>query len=210
MARLPLDPRLSRALLESKRFHAQRELLAIVSGLSVPDVRMGDDPAAGAAFDDSKSEFSGLLKLWSAYRMAREGPRRELRRWCKERQLSLLRLSEWDDVYTQVVDRARDLGIVAQTAEGKLHRRASLLAGGLLHHGRVARRGRRVHGNARRAFSYLPGFAAGPPASSLGHGGQHRRDFACVCAACRGNRADVDRGRCVASGQAGISGAGLG
>jgi ATP-dependent helicase HrpA len=129
MARLPLDPRLSRALLESKRFHAQRELLAIVSGLSVPDVRMGDDPAA-AAFDDGKSEFSGLLKLWSAYRMARESPRRELRRWCKERQLSLLRLSEWDDVYTQVVDRARDLGIIAQKPAASytgVHR--SLLAG---------------------------------------------------------------------------------
>jgi ATP-dependent helicase HrpA len=130
MARLPLDPRLSRALLESKRFHAQRELLAIVSGLSVPDVRIGDDPAAGAAFDDTKSEFSGLLKLWSAYRMTREGPRRELRRWCKERQLSLLRLSEWDDVYSQVVDRARELGIIAQTPKASytgVHR--SLLAG---------------------------------------------------------------------------------
>src|SRR5258708_34634120 len=66
MARLPLDPRLGRALLESKRFHAQRELLAIVSGLSVPDGRMGDDPAA-PALDDSKSGFSGLLNLWSAY-----------------------------------------------------------------------------------------------------------------------------------------------
>jgi ATP-dependent helicase HrpA len=130
MARLPLDPRLSRALLESKRFRAQRELLAIVAGLSVPDVRVGDDPPADAAFEDSKSEFSGLLKLWSAYRMAREGPRRELRRWCKERQLSLLRLSEWDDVYTQVVDRAREIGIIAQSPKASytgVHR--SLLAG---------------------------------------------------------------------------------
>ena len=113
MARLPLDPRLSRALLESQRFHAESELLAIVSGLSVPDVRLGDDPADGATFDDSKSEFSALLKLWRAYRAAREGPRRELRRWCKEHHLSVLRLSEWDDVYTQVVDRARELGLVA-------------------------------------------------------------------------------------------------
>jgi ATP-dependent helicase HrpA len=52
--------------------------------------------------------------LWRAYRKAREGPRRELRRWCKERGLSLLRLSEWEDVYAQVVDRAAELGIVAQ------------------------------------------------------------------------------------------------
>ncbi|MEO7206432.1 MAG: ATP-dependent RNA helicase HrpA [Steroidobacteraceae bacterium] len=130
MARLPLDPRLSRALLESKRFHAESELLAIVAGLSVPDVRLGDDPPEGAAFDDAKSEFSALLKLWRAYRAARAGPRRELRRWCKQHHLSVLRLSEWDDVYTQVVDRARELGLVAQGAKGSytgVHR--SLLAG---------------------------------------------------------------------------------
>ena len=130
MARLPLDPRLSRALLESKRFHAESELLAIVAGLSVPDVRIGEDPPAGAVFEDSKSEFSALVKLWRAYRTAREGTRRELRRWCKERHLSVLRLSEWDDVYTQVVDRAREIGIVAQRQAASytgVHR--SLLAG---------------------------------------------------------------------------------
>ena len=130
MARLPLDPRLGRALLESKRFHAESELLAICAGLSVPDVRIGEDAPPGLAFEDSKSEFSALLKLWRAYRAAREGPRRELRRWCKERQLSVLRLSEWDDVYTQVVDRARELGIVAQRLKASytgIHR--SLLAG---------------------------------------------------------------------------------
>jgi ATP-dependent helicase HrpA len=125
MARLPLDPRLARALLESKRFRAESELLAIVAGLSVPDVRIAalpagaarspsEDPRQGAAFEDSKSEFSALVKVWQAYRKAREGPRRELRRWCKERHFSLLRLSEWDDVYAQVADRAADIGIVAQ------------------------------------------------------------------------------------------------
>ncbi|HMH88781.1 MAG TPA: ATP-dependent RNA helicase HrpA [Steroidobacteraceae bacterium] len=130
MARLPLDPRLSRALLESKRFHAESELLAIVSGLSVPDVRVGEDPPTGAVFEDSKSEFSALVKLWRAYRTAREGTRRELRRWCKERHLSVLRLSEWDGVYSQVVDRAREIGIVAQRQAASytgVHR--SLLAG---------------------------------------------------------------------------------
>jgi ATP-dependent helicase HrpA len=130
MARLPLDPRLGRALLESKRFHAEAELLAICAGLSVPDVRMAEGPPPEFTFEDSKSEFSALLKLWRAYRIAREGPRRELRRWCKERHLSMLRLSEWEDVYTQVVDRARELGILAQRVKASytgVHR--SLLAG---------------------------------------------------------------------------------
>jgi ATP-dependent helicase HrpA len=135
MARLPLDPRLARALLESKRFHAESELLAIVAGLSVPDVRIAapgaaEDLGQSAALEDNKSEFSALVKVWRAYRKAREGPRRELRRWCKERRFSLLRLSEWDDVHAQVADRAADIGIVAQRQAASytgVHR--SLLAG---------------------------------------------------------------------------------
>jgi len=135
MARLPLDPRLARALLESKRFHAQSELLAIVAGLSVPDARLGAaqggaDEAAESAFEDSKSEFSALVKRWRAYRKAREGPRRELRRWCKERRLSLLRLSEWEDVHAQLTDRAAEIGIVSERRAASytgVHR--ALLAG---------------------------------------------------------------------------------
>ena len=140
MARLPLDPRLARALLESRRYRAESELLALVAGLSVPDVRARtsvaktqeesgeDDPAA--AFDDPRSEFSGLVRLWRSYRKARQGPRRELKGWCKERQLSLLRLSEWEDVYSQVADRAAELRIVPQARAASyaaVHR--SLLAG---------------------------------------------------------------------------------
>ncbi len=137
MARLPLDPRLGRALLESKRFRAERELLAIVSALSVPDVRMAPaegtaegDEGVRSAFEDAKSEFSALVKVWRGYRSAREGTRRELRRWCKERGFSLLRLSEWDDVHAQVAERAADLGIVPQRQAASfagVHR--SLLAG---------------------------------------------------------------------------------
>src|SRR5258708_25602601 len=135
MAGLPLDPRLARALLESKRFRAESELLAIVAGLSVPDVRIAvpggsADAGHGAAFEDHKSEFSALVKLWRAYRKAREGPRRELRIWCKERGLSLLRLSEWDDIYAQGADRAADLGVVApQQAASYTGVHRSLLAG---------------------------------------------------------------------------------
>ncbi len=58
MSRLPLDPRLARALLESKRYHAESELLAIVAGLSVPDARLAIDGEASArpasAFEDPR------------------------------------------------------------------------------------------------------------------------------------------------------------
>ena len=101
----------------------------------MPDARVAaagspSEDAAAADFEDSKSEFSALVKLWRAYRKMREGPRRELRRWCRERQLSLLRLSEWEDVYSQVADRAADLGIRSQRQAASyagVHR--ALLAG---------------------------------------------------------------------------------
>jgi ATP-dependent helicase HrpA len=135
MSRLPLDPRLARALLESKRYNAESEMLAIAAGLSVPDARLAaaGDPSAEAeapAFEDARSEFISLVRMWRAYLKAREGTRRELRAWCKLQHLSLLRLSEWDDVHAQVAERAREIGIAPRgwsASYAAVHR--ALLAG---------------------------------------------------------------------------------
>ena len=220
MARLPLDPRLGRALLESKRFRAESEVLAIVAGLSVPDVRLAAagaaaageaaDAAASGALEDGKSEFSSLVKVWRAYRKAREGPRRELKRWCKERGFSLLRLSEWDDVYAQVAARAADIGIAGQRQAASytaVHR--SLLAGFCTMVGTRGEEGvylgtRGVH------FHIFPGLTAGAAPAALGHGGEHRRDLAGVRAPRRRNRAAVDRGGGIALAEARVSRARLG
>jgi ATP-dependent helicase HrpA len=70
LARLPLDPRIARMILEARERGALDEVLVIASALSVQDVR--DRPMdmqtqadqQHAKFDDEKSEFSGYLKLW--------------------------------------------------------------------------------------------------------------------------------------------------
>src|SRR5450759_2015427 len=70
LAKLPLDPRVGRMILEARERGALDEVLVIASALSVQDVR--DRPMeaqqqadqAHAKFDDEKSEFSGYLKLW--------------------------------------------------------------------------------------------------------------------------------------------------
>ena len=70
LARLPLDPRVGRMILEARERQALDEVLVIASALSVQDVRdrpMDAQAAADAAhikFDDEKSEFTGYLKLW--------------------------------------------------------------------------------------------------------------------------------------------------
>ncbi|ABM56656.1 ATP-dependent RNA helicase HrpA [Verminephrobacter eiseniae] len=79
LARLPLDPRVGRMLVEARERQALAEVLVIASALSVQDVR--DRPIeaqqqadqAQAKFDDDKSEFSGYLKLWKWLGEARGG-----------------------------------------------------------------------------------------------------------------------------------------
>ncbi len=79
LARLPLDPRVGRMILEARERGALEEVLVIASALSVQDVR--DRPMeaqqqadqAHAKFDDEKSEFSGYLTLWKWLGEARGG-----------------------------------------------------------------------------------------------------------------------------------------
>ncbi|MDA7417587.1 ATP-dependent RNA helicase HrpA [Xenophilus arseniciresistens] len=79
LARLPLDPRVGRMILEARSRGALEEVLVIASAMSVQDVR--DRPLeaqqqadqAHAKFDDEKSEFSGYLTLWKWINDARGG-----------------------------------------------------------------------------------------------------------------------------------------
>ena len=70
LAKLPLDPRVGRMILEAKSRGALDEVLVIASALSVQDVRdrpmdkQAQADQAHAKFDDEKSEFVGYLKLW--------------------------------------------------------------------------------------------------------------------------------------------------
>src|SRR5213075_841942 len=71
LAKLPLDPRVGRMILEARDRQALSEVLVIASAMSVQDVRdrpLEQQQAADQAhrkFDDEKSEFSGDLKLWN-------------------------------------------------------------------------------------------------------------------------------------------------
>ncbi|MED5619174.1 ATP-dependent RNA helicase HrpA [Ideonella sp. BN130291] len=70
LAKLPLDPRIGRMILEARDRQALNEVLIVASALSVQDVRDRPMEQAQAAdekhkkFDDEKSEFVGYLKLW--------------------------------------------------------------------------------------------------------------------------------------------------
>jgi len=79
LARLPLDPRVGRMIVEARERGALREVLVIAAALSVQDVRdrpleaQAQADQAHAKFDDEKSEFSGYLRLWKWLHDARGG-----------------------------------------------------------------------------------------------------------------------------------------
>ncbi|MDB5883817.1 MAG: hprA [Ramlibacter sp.] len=81
LAKLPLDPRVGRMILEARERGALAEVLVIASALSVQDVRdrpmelQAQADQQHAKFDDEKSEFSGYLWLWNWLDEARGGPR---------------------------------------------------------------------------------------------------------------------------------------
>ncbi|PAT42880.1 ATP-dependent RNA helicase HrpA [Vandammella animalimorsus] len=79
MARLPLDPRVARMLIEARARGALQEVLVVAAALSVQDVRdrpldkQAQADQAHARFDDEKSEFTSYLKLWQWIHDARGG-----------------------------------------------------------------------------------------------------------------------------------------
>jgi len=79
LAKLPLDPRVGRMILEARERQALDEVLVIASALSVQDVRdrpmdlQAQADQAHAKFDDEKSEFSGYLNLWKWINSSRGG-----------------------------------------------------------------------------------------------------------------------------------------
>ncbi|NIP92324.1 MAG: ATP-dependent RNA helicase HrpA, partial [Akkermansiaceae bacterium] len=112
LARLPLDPRLGRMLLEARRRRVLGEVMIIVAGLSVMDVRerpaereQAADEAHGS-FDEPDSDFMSLLNIWHSLREFRKGGtawhRNRLRRYCQKKFLNVRRVLEWDQVVKEL------------------------------------------------------------------------------------------------------------
>ncbi|OOG40018.1 ATP-dependent RNA helicase HrpA [Polaromonas sp. A23] len=115
LAKLPLDPRVGRMILEARDRQALDEVLVIASALSVQDVRdrpMDKQAQADqqhAKFDDEKSEFSGYLKLWKWLGDVRGGhdavhklTNRQYENLLRENYINIRRVREWRDIHSQL------------------------------------------------------------------------------------------------------------
>ncbi|MDU3273654.1 ATP-dependent RNA helicase HrpA [Varibaculum cambriense] len=121
LAKLPIDPRLARMLLEADRRGCVSEALVIVSALSMQDVRLRHlehQEAADQAhsrFLDSSSDFLTYLNLWRYLRtQSRDLSGSAFRKMCQREFLHYLRTREWQDLTGQLRQLLKDLGISAR------------------------------------------------------------------------------------------------
>jgi len=176
IARLPIDPRFARMLLEAKRLGVTDDVRAIVAGLSIQDVRERPEERREAAdrlharFTDPTSDFLSLLNLWNHLReQQRELGSSAFRRLCRAEELNYVRVREWFDVHRQLrqLTGERGTGVSSGAADPALVHRA-ILAGLLSHIGILdTRSGQKGDGKRRplpeyrgargAAFAIFPG-----------------------------------------------------
>ncbi|HCP54173.1 MAG TPA: ATP-dependent RNA helicase HrpA, partial [Pseudomonas sp.] len=126
LARLPIDPRLGRMVLEGARLGSLDEVLIIASNLSVQDPRERPSDRQQAAdqahaqWKDVDSDFAALVNLWRGFEEQRQAlGSSALRSWCRKNFLNYLRLREWRDAHRQLVLISRDLQLNAKPAANK-------------------------------------------------------------------------------------------
>jgi ATP-dependent helicase HrpA len=165
LARLPVDPRLGRMILQADTEGCVREVLVLAAALTIPDPRERPTEREEAArqkharFADENSDFMSYLNLWRYLR----GQRKTLsgsafRRMCRNDFLHYLRIREWQDLVGQLRSIAGDLGISESGEPADPARVHAALLAGLLSHVGMRREDSREYLGARSArFVLAPG-----------------------------------------------------
>lgn len=176
LAQLPVDPRLGRMIVESGRRGCVREVMILAAALTIQDPRerpQGDGSGKQqlaaekhARFRDENSDFTAFLNLWNYLQeKQQELSSTAFRRLCRNEFINYLRVREWQDLFAQLRQLARPLGISLDNVRladpvGKhegIH--ISLLSGLLSHIGILDERKREYAGARGSRFAIFPGSA---------------------------------------------------
>lgn len=168
MARIPVDPRLSRMLIEADRRNVLGSVLVIVAALSIRDIRerpADKEEAADAKharFRNPESDFMSFIQLWNYLGEQNKAlSRSQFRKLCREDYLHWLRYWEWRDLISQLTDICRQLGwkwephrIEGGVPEDRIHQ--ALLSGLLSNIGVRIGETREYQGTRGKRFSIFP------------------------------------------------------
>ncbi|BBP43701.1 ATP-dependent RNA helicase HrpA [Thiosulfativibrio zosterae] len=118
IARLPLDPRIAKMVMEAQANGVLAEVLLIAAAISIQDPRDINESnrqvakQAHAKFEDSRSDFLFFLNLWRFYENQRRHlSQNKLRKLCKTNLLNFMRMKEWHDLFVQLEMSLKQLGI---------------------------------------------------------------------------------------------------
>jgi ATP-dependent helicase HrpA len=119
MAKMPVDPRLSRMLIEARNKGCLKEIAVIASALSIQDPR--ERPAEKALeadlihkeFHNTSSDFITLINIWNKYHQVwqKEKTIGRVRKFCKTHFLSFNRMREWHDIHAQISEILKEYNL---------------------------------------------------------------------------------------------------
>ncbi|MBI5594353.1 MAG: ATP-dependent RNA helicase HrpA [Deltaproteobacteria bacterium] len=120
MSRIPVDPRLSRVLIQSRTEGCVPEIAIITAALCIQDPRERPVEKAQQAdamhriFSDPSSDFIGLLNIWNHYNHLQETDKSSgrLKRFCSQHFLSFKRMREWRDIHAQLSEIVNEFGML--------------------------------------------------------------------------------------------------
>jgi ATP-dependent helicase HrpA len=118
LARLPIDPRQARMIVEGERHGVAYEAAVIAAALSIQDPRERPSDKRAEAdlqhrrFSTPTSDLLGYLNLWAYLRdRQHELSGSAFRRMCRSEFLNYLRVREWQDLVQQLRQAAKPVGI---------------------------------------------------------------------------------------------------
>ena len=154
-------------VLEAQKYGCVREVMIITAALSIQDPRERPVEKQQAAdekhrrFADKESDFIAFVNLWNYLQEQQKAlSGNAFRRQCKTDYLNYLRVREWQDIYTQLRQVVRELGMPVNSEPAPYREVHTALLTGLLSHIGLKDVEKQEYSGARNArFSIFPGSA---------------------------------------------------
>ncbi len=166
MAGLPIDPCISRIILEAGALNCLREIKIIAAALAIQDPRNrppGQEKAAAAAqeiFAHSQSDFVGLLNIWTQCHQGGESGSSlsRLKKFCKNHYLSFQRMREWIDLHEQLCRITNRLeGLSDNSTDASYQQIHQALLSGFVRNIALKKQGKIYQGANNRELMIFPG-----------------------------------------------------
>jgi ATP-dependent helicase HrpA len=139
LARLPVDPRYARMVIEGHHQQSLSEVIIITAALSIQDPRERPQEKRQAAdqshaeYADKDSDFLSFYNLWQLFKEKQnELTNNQLRKWCHQHFINYLRMREWQDIVSQLKRSIVELGFRLNSEEAKYDDIHIAIASGLL------------------------------------------------------------------------------